>query len=101
DYAISAFWLFRRRLLDEVGYLDERIFYSPEDVDYCLRVWEAGYKVVYDPRVHAIHDAQEISRGFRMARFTWSHIGGLLYLFRKHRYMLGHRRLYRRIGRTA
>ena len=30
DYAISACWFFRRELLDIVGYLDERIFYSPE-----------------------------------------------------------------------
>lgn len=101
DYAISALWLFRRDVLDRVGLLDERIFYSPEDVDYCLRVWEAGFRVVYVPSVHAVHDAQEISRGFKMQMFTLSHAKGLVYLFRKHRYGLGHRRLYRRLGRHS
>lgn len=99
DYAISAFWLLPRAAVDAVGLFDERIFYSPEDVDYCIRVWAAGYRIVYDPTVHAIHDAQEISRGLR--KVTFSHAGGLLYLFKKHRYFLGHRALYRRLGRVA
>jgi len=99
DYVISAFWLMRRDVVNEIGPLDERIFYSPEDVDYCVRVWKAGYRVVYDATVHAVHDAQEISRGVRP--LTLSHIKGLAYLFVKHRFMLSRRRLCERVGRFA
>jgi len=99
DYVISAFWLMRRDVVGEVGPLDERIFYSPEDVDYCVRVWKAGYRVMYDATVHAVHDAQEISRGIRP--MTLSHVKGLIYLFAKHRFMLSRRRLCERIGRFA
>ena len=99
DYAISAFWLLRRDVLNRVGLLDEKIFYSPEDVDYCIRVWRNGYKVIYEPNAHSIHDAQEISRGLRVTRATASHVKGLLYLFWKHRYLLSRERLYERIGR--
>jgi PEP-CTERM/exosortase A-associated glycosyltransferase len=88
DYAISAFWLFKREILAETGYLDERIFYSPEDVDFCLRVWNAGYKIIYVPAVNIIHHTQEISRGFKFTRAKLSHIKGLCYLFYKHRYFL-------------
>jgi GT2 family glycosyltransferase len=101
DYAISAFWLMRREVFEKVGPLDERIFYSPEDVDYCLRVWQAGFGVRYEPAVHAVHDAQEISRGFKMAGFTLRHAKGLAYLFLKHRYAFGLSRLYRRLGRRT
>lgn len=101
DYAISAVWLMRRELLEAVGYFDERIFYSPEDVDYCLRVWQAGWSIVYEPAVTAVHDAQELSRRIRINRFTIGHALGLLYYFRKHRYWLGRERLYRRIGRAS
>ena len=86
DYVISAFWLMRREVLDSVGLLDERIFYSPEDVDFCLRVWKAGYRVVYAPAVSIIHHTQEISRGFKLNRAKFSHIKGLMYYFLKHRY---------------
>ena len=98
DYAISAFWLLPRHVVARVGLLDERIFYSPEDVDYCLRIWAAGYEVIQDGAVVAIHDAQEISRGFRRPGFALRHAAGLAYLFAKHRYWLGRARLYRRLG---
>ena len=90
DYAISAFWMFPRSVMEKVGYLDERIFYSPEDVDYCIRIWQAGYSIHYSDQVSVIHDAQEISRPkgvLGINRFTLSHIKGLFYLFIKHRYM--------------
>lgn len=100
DYAISAFWLLPRAAVDKVGLLDEAIFYSPEDVDYCIRVWAAGYRIVYDPTVSAVHDAQELSRGGKLSGFLFRHVGGLFYLFRKHRYMFSRRGLARRLGRA-
>jgi len=87
DYAISAFWLMKRELLKLVGYLDERIFYAPEDVDYCLRVWKAGYSIYYVTDATVIHDAQEISRGIKINRATLNHMRGLSYYFRKHKYL--------------
>lgn len=86
DYAISAFWLCKREVLEKVGFLDEKIFYAPEDVDYCLRIWQAGYKIYYVPTVSVIHHTQEISRGYKLNRAKLSHVAGLLYLFYKHGY---------------
>lgn len=87
DYAISAFWLIRKDVIDNVGLLDENIFYAPEDVDYCLRIWQHGYKILYVPNVYAIHHAQEISRGFRINKALIEHVKGLIYYFGKHRYL--------------
>ncbi len=86
DYAISALWVMKAHMLRQVGLLDENIFYAPEDVDYCLRIWKSGYKILYDPGVKAIHHTQEISRGFSFNRAFFSHIKGLLYYFHKHGY---------------
>jgi GT2 family glycosyltransferase len=99
DYAIAACWLMPREAVDAVGPLDEAIFYAPEDVDYCIRMWAAGYRVLYDADTVAVHHAQEISRTFLPRRAAWSHMSGLGYLFRKHRYGLGRARLYKRISR--
>ncbi len=88
DYAISAFWLFRRELLSRIGYLDEKFFYAPEDVDFCLRVWKGGQKVLFVPESQAIHYAQELSRGLVFNKAFAEHLRGMLYFFRKHRYWL-------------
>lgn len=104
DYAISAVWLISRAALEATGLLDERIFYSPEDVDYCIRVWRAGHQVHYLPSVSVVHDAQEISRPkglLGINKFTIRHAKGLAYLFLKHRYAFGLGRLYRRLGRLS
>ena len=87
DYAISAFWLFKKELLESIGLLDEKFFYAPEDVDFCLRIWQQGYKILYVPQTYAIHYAQEISRGLKFNKAMREHIKGLIYLFFKHRYL--------------
>jgi GT2 family glycosyltransferase len=88
DYAISAFWLIKREVFEKVGFFDEKIFYSPEDVDYCLRMWKCGYELFYVKSVHIVHHTQEISRGFNLNRAKISHAKGLFYLFCKHGYFL-------------
>lgn len=100
DYAIAAFWLARREVLDVVGPLDERFFYAPEDADFCLSIWLAGYRVLYVPRAHAIHDARELSRRGLFNRFALHHLVGLARYFLKHRYVFGTKRLRRRIARA-
>lgn len=88
DYAISAFWLFKRAVLTKVGKLDEKIFYAPEDVDYCLRIWKSGYKIVYVPGSTVVHHTQEISRGWKINKAKIEHLKGLAYLFRKHSFFV-------------
>ena len=45
---IGACQLFRRQTFYFVGGLDEWYFYGPEDVDFCLRIREAGLRVAAD-----------------------------------------------------
>lgn len=40
---------------DELGGLDEGFTNAYEDIDFCLRAREAGYPVLYDPAVSAVH----------------------------------------------
>ena len=87
DCAISACWFFRRGLLNRVGYLDERIFYAPEDVDYCLRVKKAGKKILYYPKVTVLHQTQQITHKNFLSKIALSHFFGLAYYFYKHKYL--------------
>ncbi len=84
DTAISACWFFRKELLQKVGYLDEKIFYAPEDIDYSLRVWKAGYSILYYPAFTVLHHTQQITHRKPLSKTSLSHFGGLLYYYRKH-----------------
>lgn len=98
ECAVSAFWMLQRTTLPRVGLLDERIFYAPEDVDYCLRVALAGLRVVYLPYVVATHHAQEISRRKLLSRSFREHLKGLAYFWRKHGFVLHASRVRARVA---
>ena len=56
NYVSGACLMTPRELFLELGMFDES--FSPgycEESDYCLRVQEAGYKVIYDPKARVIH----------------------------------------------
>ena len=46
DFITGCCMLIRRDVIEEVGYLPEEYFMYYEDVDYCVKVSEAGYKLV-------------------------------------------------------
>ncbi len=49
-------WLMRRDAIKKIGPFDERYFPNQyEDIDYCIRVRRAGYKIYYNGRVQIIH----------------------------------------------
>jgi GT2 family glycosyltransferase len=49
------FWMVRREALDQVGGLDERYFMYGEDIDWCKRYNQAGWRVVFYPDAYAVH----------------------------------------------
>jgi len=55
DSVVGAFWLMPNWVVTKIGLLDESYFFTSEDVDYCKRIKEAGFKVVYDPRCSVVH----------------------------------------------
>jgi GT2 family glycosyltransferase len=84
DYAISAAWFFENKLLSAIGYLDELIFYAPEDVEFCARAWAAGFEVWYCPDATIIHDCQRITSKRPLSSLGLEHTKGLAYHWRKH-----------------
>lgn len=55
DWISGCSLLFKRELLDKVGYLDEGYFMYFEDIDFCLQAKRAGYEVVYAPQAVVWH----------------------------------------------
>jgi GT2 family glycosyltransferase len=80
----SSAMLVRREAAREVGWLDDDFFVYSDETDFCKRLWDAGWKVLYVPTARAIHHdqmAQDAAGAER--RIVEYHRGRDLYL-RKH-----------------
>lgn len=86
-YLLSACWLMRAETVNRIGKLDENIFYAPEDVDYCVRAWGAGYRVVRCWDASITHEYQRISKKKLLSTTNLEHIKGLVYYFKKYGYL--------------
>ena len=85
EYVIGACQMFRKTILEEVGFLDEKIFYGPEDADFCLRICRKGYKVVCLPTYYIVHHYNRISNKKIFSRLSYLHLKGLVYFYVKHK----------------
>ncbi|MCP4134059.1 MAG: glycosyltransferase family 2 protein [bacterium] len=74
--------MFKRKLLEQIGYLDEEYFMYYEESDFCLQALKNGSKLLYYPGSTIIHIGGFMSESF------WEKGGGymvdsLKYYFRK------------------
>lgn len=55
DWVVGACMLVRAEAVGDVGLLDERFFMYSEELDWCRRIVEAGWRVVYYPKAVVVH----------------------------------------------
>lgn len=55
DSCAGAFMTIRKVAGDKIGWFDEDYFWYGEDIDFCYRLKEKGWKVVFDPETEIIH----------------------------------------------
>jgi N-acetylglucosaminyl-diphospho-decaprenol L-rhamnosyltransferase len=80
----SAAMLVRRRAAEEVGYLDPDFFVYSDETDFCKRLHDAGWRILYVPGAEAVHHEQlATDRGAGERRVVEFHRGRDLYM-RKH-----------------
>jgi N-acetylglucosaminyl-diphospho-decaprenol L-rhamnosyltransferase len=58
DWSQSAALLVRREAAAEVGWLDPAFFVYSDEVDFCRRLRDAGWRVLFVPAARAIHHEQ-------------------------------------------
>lgn len=90
DWLQGSCVMARARAVQQVGVMDERFFMYFEDVDWCRRFWEAGWRVSYVPDAQLSHFHQRSSeRGsFFGILFNWAtreHIKSAIKYFWKYR----------------
>ncbi|GAB6060103.1 glycosyltransferase family 2 protein [Desulfonatronum parangueonense] len=55
DWVPGTFTLLRRKMLEEIGFFDERFFMYYEETDLCLRARKAGWQVCFTPEAEVEH----------------------------------------------
>lgn len=90
DWLMGSVLMIRREAYEKVGPMDSRFFMYMEDVDWCRRFWENGYRVVYypDASFYHYHGKGSARGGFWFSvffnRLTWNHIASGYKYFRKY-----------------
>ncbi len=72
DWASGCFLLVRREAVRDVGLFDEQYVKYFEDVDYCLRMWKAGWQVLFNGDTRCFHYEQRASRRL-FSKDAWRH----------------------------
>ncbi|MCP4421390.1 MAG: glycosyltransferase family 2 protein [Chloroflexi bacterium] len=83
DALMGASLLIRKHILDTIGLLDERYFMYSEEVDLCLRVQRAGWKLFWVPQSQVLHLGGQSSKRVHTKMFLQLYRGKVLF-FRKH-----------------
>lgn len=81
NWIIGAFMIVSRRVINEVGMLNEKFFMYIEDMDWCFRVWENDYKVIYYPQLIVNYEGDRKSTlkkknilPFNINKYTYYHV---------------------------
>jgi len=85
DQIMGAFFMLRAELFKKIGLLNEHFFIWFEEVDFCKRVKELGYKIVYLPKCKVIHHFAQSFKQVMKVRNQEIFNRSLLYYFRKNK----------------
>ncbi len=94
DWLMGSVMMVRKEAIKKVGLLDDRFFMYMEDVDWCWRMWQNGYKVVYYPKIKVFHYHGKASGNKNLFlelvspifnKYTRYHISSAIKFFWKHR----------------
>lgn len=83
DVLLGACMLLRREVTDQIGLFDEQFFMYSEEVDLCLRIREAGWKLIWLPEVTVTHFGGQSTRQAADKMFIELYRNKINY-FRKH-----------------
>jgi len=83
DAVNGAFMLCRAAAVEEVGLLDEGYWLYMEDLDWCRRFWDAGWKVFYEPGGVALHVKGASSGGRRRPKQEIAFHRGMARFYRR------------------
>jgi len=83
DVLAGAFMMLRKKVLDEIGLLDEAFFMYGEDIDLSYRITQAGYRNYYFPETRIIHYKGESTKKSSL-NYVFMFYNAMIVFARKH-----------------
>lgn len=83
EYLTFACILIKRSVIEEIGTLDEGLFFYQEDCEYGLRAKKNNYEFIYSVSSKVVHLGGSSSSKFSVMAFQ-NDILGLLHIYKKH-----------------
>ncbi len=84
EQIMGAAFMIKENLPAEIGFLDENFRVWFEEVDYCYRVRQAGYKVIYTPRGEVVHQGAVSFKQLVGFKRSWPWLKSMLRYADKH-----------------
>ncbi len=84
DWLSGAFIMTRRDVVERAGMFDESYFLYMEDVDWCLRVRRAGYRIIYTTSARIYHFLGKSTSRRPLAAHLQARRSRIIY-YKKHR----------------
>lgn len=85
EYVIGAAMAFSAEAQAAAGELDPRIPFAPEDIDWCVAIREAGYRIAYVPQARVVHDYRRSTAARPWSRSSLEHLYGFAFFHVKRR----------------
>ncbi len=89
DSPSGAFFLTRKKVIDDVGLLDEQFFMYGEDIDWAYRIKEKGWEIWFNPEVSITHFKKQSGRSNQnpaLRKKTQRYFYETMFLFYKKHY---------------
>jgi GT2 family glycosyltransferase len=85
DRAVGALMAVSRAAIDAAGLLDEDLFAYVEDVDWSLRIREAGFECVFVPTARAVHRVSASTGGTASTHTVYYGVRNTIVVCERHR----------------
>lgn len=86
--AHGAAMMFKRELLSQIGYMPEIYFLYYEELDWCTKIRNSGYKIMYQPAATIVHKESQSTGKESPLKIYYMTRNRLLFAYRNRRGMI-------------
>ncbi len=82
-WVTGAFFMLKRKVFEKTSGFDENLFMYLEEVEWCKRIRDYGFKVWYTPQFEVVHLHGASSKSYPQVLYI-NELKGIKYFFKKH-----------------